>query len=170
MGINIDFWTNAKTITEFLLSFTLLFSTCTAIFMYKFKLGADERKLYTENAQTVRKVLLEIVHTAVVKDDDIFTLKRALLDAQLYLDKNIVDYIEEILNVSIDTSLIQGKMENVPQNEYRKILCSQDAENKIKLAKAIVKLPDLYRKHIVSDPIITKLPIINRFTRNKKKG
>ena len=162
---------NIKTILETICCLGVILTAIFALPVFKYKMGAEERKLYLENANKVREVLGFVFQSGRIDDSNLAKLGVALQEASLYLNKDIVEFIDEIHKSLIRLFVIQLKLDKLEVgnertklcNEMEKILNSMDNYSKESIS--------IYRKHIVQEPIDNFIEVIGRlkksFNRNK---
>lgn len=146
-----EFWENAKTILETLVALGILVAGFSGFKLFKYKVNSEDRKLYLENCLVVRKVLGKILQYSNADLEDVETLSIAYQNALLYLDKEISDFISEVIDLV--TELHVCCIQNNPIGDKR----TQNAEKIGKILSALDKYNkksiDVYRHHIVSEPI-----------------
>ncbi len=146
-----EFWENAKTILETLVAFGILIAGFSGFKLFKYKVNSEDRKLYLENCLSVRKVLGKITQYSNADLKDVDTLSIAYQNALLYLDKEISDFISEVLDLvkKLHVCCIQnnpvGAKRTQNAEKIGEILSALDKYNK--------KSIDVYRHHIVSEPL-----------------
>ena len=147
-------WLQAiKLVVETLCSLSILIAAVIACMTFKFKLGVDERKLYLDNANKVRKVLSNVIIHARIEDEHLTQIDIAFKEASLYLNNDIVDFIDEIRKSLIRLFCIQIKLVNEEDEEKRNNLCNERTDILTKLVDYSKDSIIIYRKHIVSEPL-----------------
>ena len=147
-------WLQAiKLVVETLCSLSILIAAVIACMTFKFKLGVDERKLYLDNAKKVRKVLSNMVKYARIEDEYLVQISIAFEEASLYLNKDIVDFIDEIRKSLIRLYCIKIESTNLPVGEKRSKLSGEMSDILTKLVDYSKDSIIIYRKHIVSEPL-----------------
>ncbi len=159
-----------KIILEALSSLGILITAIIAIMAFKFKLGADERKLYINNANKVREVLGFVFRSGIIDDANLTKIGIAFQEASLYLNKDIVEFIDKIQELLIDLFVIQLQLNGLEVGEKRTELCNKMKVILKKLGSYNKALISKYRKHIVSEPIVIFQDVVSRIKdfRNNK--
>ena len=172
-------WLQAiKLVLEALSSLSILIAAIIACTTFKFKLGVDERKLYLDNANKVREVLGFVYREGNIDDANLCKISIAFEEASLYLNKNIVDFIDKIRESLIRLYCIQLELKDLPVGEKRSKLCDEMGDILIKCGDYSQESTMIYRRHIVSEPLEVFYKVkkkINDFkkeknTQNKKRG
>ena len=147
-------WLQAiKLVLEALSSLSILIAAVIACTTFKFKLGVDERKLYLDNANKVRDVLGFVYREGKIDDANLGKIGIAFEEASLYLNKDIVDFIDEIRESLIRLFCIQLELTNLPVGEKRSKLCEEMGDILKKLGDYSKESTMIYRRHIVSEPL-----------------
>lgn len=147
-------WLQAiKLVVETLCSLSILIAAVIACTTFKFKLGVDERKLYLDNANKVREVLGFVYREGNIDDANLCKIGIAFEEASLYLNKDIVDFIDEIRKSLIRLYCIRLELKDLPVGEKRSKLCDEMGTILIKLGDYSKESIIIYRKHIVSEPL-----------------
>lgn len=147
-------WLQAiKLVLEALSSLSILIAAIIACTTFKFKLGVDERKLYLDNANKVREVLSNVMKYARIDDGHLVQIGVAFEEASLYLNKDIVDFIDEIRESLIRLFCIQLELTDLPVGEKRSKLCEEMGDILKKLGDYSRESTMIYRRHIVSEPL-----------------
>lgn len=113
-----------KIILETLSSLGILITAIIAIMAFKFKLGAEERNLYINNANKVREVLGFVVKNGRIDGANLPKIGIAFQEASLYLNKDIVEFIDEIRELLIRLCDIQLQLNKLKAGEERTKLCN----------------------------------------------
>ena len=162
-----------KIILEALSSLGILITAIIAIMAFKFKLGADERKLYINNANKVREVLGFVFRNGIIDDANLTKIGIAFQEASLYLNKDIVEFTDEIRKLLIKLFVIQLQLNELEVGEKRTELCNEMEVILNKLGDYDNISISKYRKHIVSEPIVILQNVVSRikdFRNNKSIG
>lgn len=146
-----EFWENAKIILETCVAFGILIAGVSGFKLFKYKVDSEDRKLYLENCNIVRKVLGKILQYGHAELCDVENLQLAYQNALLYLDKDISAFILKVLEIVIQLHILQASPE-LPIGEEK----TKKAEEIGKLIKEVDKLNKqsigIYRKHIIFEP------------------
>lgn len=147
-----EYWENIKTILETLVASCILIASLQGFKLFKYKINSEDRKLYLENCLAVRKVLGKIYQKAIADSSDVNTLSIAYQNSLLYLDKDISKFVKEVLDLVILLHVISISPE-LPVGEER----TQQAEKMGQILKQLGKYNnksiDIYRHHIISEPL-----------------
>ena len=146
-----EFWENAKTILETLVAFGILIAGVSGFKLFKYKVNSEDGKLYLENCIAVRKILGKISQYSNADLKDVETLSIAYQNALLYLDKEISDFISEVLDLV--TELYVCCIQNNPVGDEKTQNAEKIGEVLSALDKYNKKSIDVYRHHIVSEPL-----------------
>ena len=163
---------NIENIKNILEIFCLLGGILAALYalpFFKYKIGAEERKLYLDNALKVREVLGFVYQNARIDDINIAKLGVVLNEASLYLNSDIVVFIDEIHKDLIRLFVIQLELEKLEVGEERTKLCNEMENILVRLGDCANKSITIYRKHIVHEPMGKFVKVIERFKSANKR-
>lgn len=138
-----------KTILEILSNLSIVVAAIIACTTFKFKLGVDERKLYLDNANKVSEVLSNVITYAKIENEYLAQINNAFEEASLYLNHDIVDFIDKIRKSLINLYNIQNNSTNLQSKEECNKHCKEEL---IKIWDYLYDSTIIYRKHIVSEP------------------
>lgn len=158
-----------KLVLEALSSLSILIAAIIACTTFKFKLGVDERKLYLDNANKVREALGFVYREGKIDDANLDKISIAFEEASMYLNKDIVDFIDEIRKSLIRLYCIQLELTDLPTGEKRSKLCDEMGDILIKLGDYSKDSTVIYRKHIVSEPLKAFYKVKKKINDFKKK-
>lgn len=161
---------NIKIIFEALSSLGILITAIIAITAFKFKLGAEERKLYIDNANKVREVLGFVFSYGIIDDVNLTKIGVAFQEASLYLNKDIVEYIDKIRTLLVRLFGIQLQLNGLKVGEQRSKLCNEMEAILNKIDDYDKELIAKYRKHIVSEPVAIFQDVVNKVKDFKNKN
>lgn len=170
-----EFWENTKIILETFVAFSILVTGCSGFKLFKYKVGSKNRKLYLENCLAVRKVLGKIHERGVADINDVNTLNIAYQNALLYLDKEISDFVKKVSDLVIALHVINVSPE-LPVGDEKTKLAKKMANILKELDEYNTKSFEIYRRHIVSEPIkdlknwFKKRNPLSNFRINKSKA
>ena len=160
---------NFKLILETLSLLGGIFAVLYALPFFKYKIGTEERKLYLDNANKVREVLGFVYQNARIDDVNIAKLGIALNEASLYLNRDIVVFIDEIHKDLIRLFVIQLKLEKLEVGEERTKLCKEMDNILVGLGDCASKSIAIYRKHIVHEPMGKFVEVIEHLKSSHKR-
>lgn len=170
-----EFWENTKIILETFVAFGILVAGCSSFKLFKYKVDSEDRKLYLENCLAVRKVLGKIHERGVADINDVNTLNIAYQNALLYLDKEILDFVKKVSDLVIALHVINVSPE-LPVGDEKTKLAKKMANILKELDEYNTKSFEIYRRHIVSEPIkdiknwFKKINPLSNFRINKSKA
>lgn len=142
---------NIKTILETLVALGILIAGFSGFKLFKYKVNSEDRRLYLENCITVRKTLCKILKHGNADLTNVETLSLAYQNALLYLDSEISDFVKEVLDFT--TKLHVCCMQNNPVGEVKTQNAEKIGEILSTLDKYNKKSIEIYRHHIVSEPL-----------------
>lgn len=152
-GYRMKYINEIKLISDILSNLSIMIAAIIACTTFKFKLGVDERKLYLDNANKVRKVLSNVIKHSRIEDEHLTQIGIAFEEASLYLNKDIVDFIDEIRKSLIRLYCIRLELTNLPVGEKRSKLSDEMSDILIKCIDYSQESTMIYRRHIVSEPL-----------------
>lgn len=141
-----------------------------ALPVFKYKVGAEERKLYLENANKVREVLGFVYQTGRIDDTNLAKLGVALQEASLYLNKDIVEFIDNIHTSLTRLFVIQLKLDKLEVGDERNKLCSEMETILVNIGNCANEAITIYRRHIVHEPIDKFMDVVKRLKESCKRG
>ena len=120
---------------------------------FKSKCNSDERNIYINNANKIRKIIALIIEKDFIENDCINELKFIYHEAKLCLNKEIVEFTNDILTLVIKLQKIQIELSIKIDDERMGQLLNnkEDIMNRLNYYNNISL--DIYRKCIVSEPI-----------------
>lgn len=161
---------NIKTILEAICCFGVILTAIVALPVFKYKVGAEERKLYLENANKVREVLGYVFQSGRIDDSNLAKLGVALQEASLYLNKDIVEFIDEIHKSLIRLFVIQLKLDKLEVGDERTKLCDEMEKILNSMDNYSKESIAIYRKHIVHEPVDKIINVVKRLKESFKRG
>lgn len=148
-------WEIAKVILEFLSSLLvflgIIIASWKGLAFFKYKIDADTRELYINNANEVNKILGYFYANGRVKWEQIFELNNAYRNASLYLHKDVVEFIETLRKYLCELTALQDELEPLPVGEERTKHCKKILELKLKISEHSKSLYQVYRNQILDD-------------------
>lgn len=174
VGDSMEIVENIKTILETLVALGILIAGFSGFKLFKYKINSEDRRLYLENCITVRKTLGKILQHGNADLINVETLSLAYQNALLYLDSEISDFVKEVLDFT--TELHVCCKQNNPVGEVKTQNAEKIGEILSTLDKYNKKSIEIYRHHIVSEPIkdiknwFKKINPLSNFRINKSKA
>ena len=158
----------AKEIIELLTSICFLIGTIVAGYkatmFFSYKHDTEIRKLYINNCKEVRKIMGKIIQTRKADLNDFYQLSSLFQDAVLFLHKDIVAFVREVLTTVNRFEATNMSLKDIFENENNKQeTIKQNNLAFDKLCELNKKSFEVYRKHILHDGlgIITSEELLN---------
>ena len=103
-------------------------------------------KLYVDNCTSIKNILDNVIKTSNVKEIYIVELKHALHNANLYLSKDIQNFIRKIIDSLTELLVMQQNKSSLNEEKIEKM--RTELKN---IGIYYKKLEKIYRKHILND-------------------
>lgn len=137
---------NIDKIAATLASLTVIIGSIWVAFSFKYKHNADVRNLYLKNFEKVWEVAREFYGPRRTTPNILNKITSAFVEAQIYLPKNIIDFIEDIRIKLVEVMTLEEELQEKFEYNNNANKIRDDINNKMKNVK------NLYRKHIIDDP------------------
>ena len=148
-------WEIVKVILEFLSSLLVFIGIIIASWkgfaFFKYKIDADTRELYINNANEVSKILGHFYAKGRIEWEQIFELNNAYRNASLYLHKDVVEFIETLRSYLCKLIVLESKLENLPVGDERSKICDDIYNLQITIDKFSKSFYQVYRNQILDD-------------------
>lgn len=145
--------TNIQIFCDIVSKIIFIIGTCYAVVLFRYKVSFDERNVYIENANKIKTVLSILVQRGNITAGDVEIVREAYQEALFTMNKDICDYINEILDLLFALEAVQGELidKHLMDPETRKKYTQQQRDIKLKLNEKGKNIFKIYRKHIVSE-------------------
>lgn len=140
---------NLDTLITALMNLSIIGSAVWLFFSFKYKFDENIRNLYIEHSKKVYSILKNLSSRFSLDLEHEKLLKEALIEAETYLHNDIVNYVEEIRQVSISLKLEDQNLSKT--NDDKKFLTQ--TEN---VEILFNKHSKIYRKFILTEVIKRK--------------
>ena len=152
---NIANWEVVKVILDFFSSLFVLIGIIIASWkgfaFFKYKIDADTRNLYINNANEVDKIMGIFYANGHVEWNHIFELNKSLRNASLYLHKDVVTFIEKLKKDLCDLTALNHQLETLDVGDVRSDICDKIYKLQLKIDKSVKNFYQIYRNQILDD-------------------
>ncbi len=109
-------------------SICFLIGVILAYFSFKYKLDAETRNLYVKNSEKILNVLKQICANGKASNESLSLLRDAKREAEIYLHKEVYEYIDNLSNKVHNLRLCSLKLERLPVGDKRNQVLDKEAE------------------------------------------
>jgi len=126
---------------------------------FKYKLDTETRTLYVKNCEKVFNALQKVCSSTTACDKAIELLREAKYEAEIYLDKEIFKFIEELFQKIVHLQYLNTENPtNYPKGPQERKELLMDLSDKLRETK------NFYRKFIVKESFLQEyIPTYTKF-------
>ena len=161
-------WQNIKLLIDVITSLCIFIGAIFAYLTFKYKFDSSIRDLYIENSKSVYSILENIIEQQEINIKQVDKMQELELYSKIYLHSDISHFINIIhgqlttmwgITLKIESigscEDINSKV-NVEKLKEKSEYEQQKQQSKEELIKYKNNLPDIYRKHIISEVNVLK--------------